>query len=675
MNKKTLFSSIQLIFFACCLFLLPPLAQSQVGTVTLSVGDGLGATGSTDNPVEISLENLDDRSIGVQFDICRGSHLSLSACENTTRTSSISCSSTDLGNGCDRILFFSFIGNFIEKGTGTIINLSYDVTAGAPVGNCQDLTLEGVIVLSCIDDGAGGCNAGPAFGDVDLLPGSFCFLCADDADCDDGVDCTVDSCDQDGNCQYLPDDSLCSNGDFCDGAETCDAIAGCQPGTDPCTPLLCDEGNDRCTNCLNGADCDDGVDCTVDSCDQDGNCQNTSDDALCDDDTFCNGAETCDAVAGCQPGTDPCPDPLLCDEENECYCDADGQCDDGLYCNGEEICLSGECQTGSDPCPGQSCSEDGGCYTPTTTTTITPPPPPPPTTTTTTTTTVVPSYKVTISPSSATLDSDATLQFSAKTTDNGSEVGGSYTWKIVSGSTIGSTIDKDGLFTAGENTTGSDINETVRVTDTDHDNKSATASVTIKFKEQPLPECEVRINPSAATVCSTETIVMEAETTGDEGCLTGDYEWSIDSEIESVIDQEGNYTAGINGTGSDATDVIAVVDNANYDISDSATITVQSKIASVLPDTLLGSRWVPLFYFLLITIEDADFDPGSTISFEPADDILPLGQIVLGKVMIAMVILTANPQEGTVDIIINTGGEIVTGELTIGLLPFIFSEE
>jgi len=158
---------------------LPTFAQSQVGTVTLSVGNGSGPPSSTDNPVQISLDNLDDRTTGVQFDICRGSYLSLSACENTARTPSINCSSIDLGNGCDRILFFSFGGNFIEVGTGPIITLKYDVSAGAPdpsVGYCYDLTLENATVTSCEDDGSGGCTTGPPYANVTLENGQFCFV-------------------------------------------------------------------------------------------------------------------------------------------------------------------------------------------------------------------------------------------------------------------------------------------------------------------------------------------------------------------------------------------------------------------------------------------------------------------------------------------------------------------
>ena len=79
------------------------------------------------------------------------------------------------------------------------------------------------------------------------------------------------------------------------------------------------------------------------------------------------------------------------------------------------------------------------------------------------------------------------MQFSARTTDGGEKVEGTYSWEIVSGSTIGSTIDDDGLFAAGDNTTDFEIEETVKVTDTAHEDKSATATVSIKVKEPPPP--------------------------------------------------------------------------------------------------------------------------------------------------------------------------------------------
>ncbi|MCO6435780.1 MAG: hypothetical protein J5J06_01680 [Phycisphaerae bacterium] len=99
--------------------------------------------------------------------------------------------------------------------------------------------------------------------------------------CDDGVACTVDSCDENLDvCRHDVDDALCSNGQFCDGAETCDLFAGCQPGTPP--------------------DCsDDGIACTInDTCNEAlDRCEGTPDDQLCGQD------ETCIAGVGCVNGS------------------------------------------------------------------------------------------------------------------------------------------------------------------------------------------------------------------------------------------------------------------------------------------------------------------------------------------------------------------------------------
>ena len=67
------------------------------------------------------------------------------------------------------------------------------------------------------------------------------------------------------------------------GAETCDAVLDCQAGT----PL----------------DEDDGVSCTVDSCDPVTGVANVATDSLCDDSGRLHGSETCDAVLDCQAGT------------------------------------------------------------------------------------------------------------------------------------------------------------------------------------------------------------------------------------------------------------------------------------------------------------------------------------------------------------------------------------
>jgi hypothetical protein len=100
----------------------------------------------------------------------------------------------------------------------------------------------------------------------------------------------------------MPDDAACDDGQFCNGVETCDAVSDCQPGT----PV----------------DCDDGVGCTVDACNEGtDSCDNTPDDALCDDGQFCNGTEICDVTLDCLAGT-----PVDCDDTDIC---TDDSCNEG----------------------------------------------------------------------------------------------------------------------------------------------------------------------------------------------------------------------------------------------------------------------------------------------------------------------------------------------------------
>ena len=288
------------------------------------------------------------------------------------------------------------------------------------------------------------------------------------------------------------------------------------------------------------------------------------------------------------------------------------------------------------------------------------------TTASTSTTTMPSSCKVSVSPLAVTIRSGATAQFSAETSCGE----GAYTWQIVPESTIGSTLDQDGLFTAGDNTTATDIEETVRVTDTAHGNESATATVTVQVKEEPPIECEVAINPSSATVYSGDTVTLEAHTSGVE-CAPGNYEWSISSDIGSMI-EDGAYTAGNNDTGSQATDVITVVDHANSDISGTAHIYVEGegtdKQVNIIPRTLLGCRCISLPYVLLAWSKDAHFDSSSTISFEPGDDISELCQVGCGKIFLALVLLGADAQEGPVTVTISAGEEVVTGEIKVELI-------
>lgn len=197
-------------------------------------------------------------------------------------------------------------------------------------------------------------------------------------DCSDGAACTRDTCnDATGACEHLPEDAACDDGQFCNGVESCTVELGCSPGTPPncddgvtCTEDACDESARSCRHTAvdaacsddlfcNGSEicdpaggceagsvpnCDDGVGCTVDLCEEAGDrCTNTPDTAACDDDTFCNGSETCDPAGGCLPGTPPCEGPLVCNEATDVCagCLSDAACDNGVYCDGQETCVIG----------------------------------------------------------------------------------------------------------------------------------------------------------------------------------------------------------------------------------------------------------------------------------------------------------------------------------------------
>lgn len=218
-----------------------------------------------------------------------------------------------------------------------------------------------------------GCNNPPAMMGGDTGGVTACAL---DIDCDDGFDCTIDTCGVGGVCSHTGLDSRCGAGETCivglgcssgtactTSAECDDAIActvdSCGVGgvcrhmaldelcTDPSLPS-CDEtmGCVRGTGCTSAADCEDSVACTVDSCNASAMCTHTAMDALCDpgetcnpttgcfaammcttpadcdDGDFCNGTERCDTKFGCMPGTPP-----PCNDSDDCTIDS---CDSTL---------------------------------------------------------------------------------------------------------------------------------------------------------------------------------------------------------------------------------------------------------------------------------------------------------------------------------------------------------
>jgi len=182
-----------------------------------------------------------------------------------------------------------------------------------------------------------GSDSAPSDGGTDAS-----VICA--GGCDDGIDCTNDSCVA-GTCMSVRSNSLCRRGErcdatlgcvrsrcmddrdcddglFCNGEEQCDRSdpgaddVGCLPGDAVtcddgagCSSEACDETTDACEVTLDDAACNDGVDCSADTCapgadgaDSDG-CVNTADDTLCDTD-FCIVGRRCNlSSGGCTGGT------------------------------------------------------------------------------------------------------------------------------------------------------------------------------------------------------------------------------------------------------------------------------------------------------------------------------------------------------------------------------------
>jgi hypothetical protein len=110
-------------------------------------------------------------------------------------------------------------------------------------------------------------------------------------------------------------DIHCDDGEYCNGVEICDSKAGCARGTAPA--------------------CNDAVDCTVDTCNEDLDaCQHVPDDKLC------ASTEVCDPVRNCVP-------------RHECQTDAD--CPSGMICQ-NDVCIG---QT-EEPGPSLDGGDDGG---------------------------------------------------------------------------------------------------------------------------------------------------------------------------------------------------------------------------------------------------------------------------------------------------------------------------
>jgi len=229
-----------------------------------------------------------------------------------------------------------------------------------PQTGCQSDPVDNALAVAC-DDGlvctlddvctdgacvgaADPCDDGDVCTDGTCEEATGCVQSFNSAPCDDGLLCTVDSvCDQ-GTCGG-GQPNLCDDGNECT-IDVCDELAGCVwlPTFNPC-----------CTGTVSV--CDDGDLCTTDICDPNtAECSYAFSTSACNDSNACTTNDTCDQGV-CSGAA------LTCDDGNDCTTDTcnigigcttsplDGtSCDDGLACSTGDACVLGVCKADTSQC-------------------------------------------------------------------------------------------------------------------------------------------------------------------------------------------------------------------------------------------------------------------------------------------------------------------------------------
>jgi hypothetical protein len=224
--------------------------------------------------------------------------------------------------------------------------------------------------------------------DVPIEPPASCEVAGD---CNDGLTCTNDTC-EDGICRWAVQPSSCLINRVCrargEGAAN-DPCLECNPGanafdwSERAAGAACDDGNECtvgtvCTGglCLGEAiACSDGDVCTVDSCDPALGCvfEPGEDGIRCDDGSECTLNDVC--TGGVCGG-----EPEICDDSNDCtsevcddelgcvYTQLTGPCDDGDACTDGDTCVDGACVVAGptncddgNTCTIDFCDEFAGC--------------------------------------------------------------------------------------------------------------------------------------------------------------------------------------------------------------------------------------------------------------------------------------------------------------------------
>ncbi len=236
--------------------------------------------------------------------------------------------------------------------------------------------------LFCTSDSCDEVNDEVLHTALDVNDNLFCTVdsCNEDTDSvvhapiavDDSITCTADSCDEANDLiVHTPQNSLCDNGLYCDGAEVCSATLGCQSGTSVSCSVNNILGINTCNNNPDGipvtldfrdaftSTCDEGTDaCTVGSqtithacnvatcgasCDSTHTCTATD----CDNLDKCVGADYYDysdvsnaCLGDCSCESNSCGTPVITTNDPRCgECAGDDDCNslDRNYCSGALI--------------------------------------------------------------------------------------------------------------------------------------------------------------------------------------------------------------------------------------------------------------------------------------------------------------------------------------------------
>lgn len=268
--------------------------------------------------------------------------------------------------------------------------------------DCTDDSCDALV--GCKHQPIGGeCNDGNACTWPDVCADGNC-VAGDPVDCDDQNVCTVDSCNSGKGCVHTPsggaceDNNACTVGDHCQGGlcvpskaldcddanictnDSCEPATGCHHefNTAPCSDGDICTTKDACQQgeCVGGKSmsCDDGNECTSDSCNALVGCVYTANAGPCDDLDPCTEEDSCSG--GVCVGTVP----KDCDDGNVCTDDLctpmagcthknnQHPCSDGNLCTSADVCAKGLCVPGPEvscddgnPCTDDACVPEQGC--------------------------------------------------------------------------------------------------------------------------------------------------------------------------------------------------------------------------------------------------------------------------------------------------------------------------